>query len=83
MDERSTGTSSQQNAPIAGHQSAQNEIRNAAEVYLEALVNRAKCSDVDFKHTLFGWHEAILAERDRKASGPVTIGKGYAGSEEP
>lgn len=50
---------------------------------MEALVNRAKCSDVDFKHTLFGRHEAILAERDRKASGPVTIGKGYAGSEEP
>jgi len=83
MDERSTGTSSQQNAPIAGHRSAQNELRNAAEVYLEALVNRAKCGDADFEHTRFGRHEAIFAKRDRKASGPVAIGKGYAGSQEP
>jgi len=50
---------------------------------VEALVNRAKCGDVDFKQTWFGRHEAIFAERDRKASGPVTIGKGYAGSQEP
>lgn len=82
MFERSTGTSSQQNAPIAGNRSAQNELRNAAEVYLKALVNRAKNGDVNFKHTRFGRNEAMFGELDRTASGSVTICKRHAGSQE-